>query len=121
MAPQEACFAIQGYFVFYKKIDPVFGYDSDIFGGDEEAGVLRLGTPAGEVARCDMYDRIINTFDECIAILKSTRGHGIQDEKGGDDRGSVAGNKNGSAWRTHNEHIGQSGEWVGLVWDHSKG
>ena len=34
-------------------------------------------------------------FDECIAILKSTRGRGIQsraDKKGVDDRESVAGN-----------------------------
>ena len=48
-----------------------------------------------------MYDRINNTFDGCIAILKSTRGHGIQsgaDEKGGDDRESVAGNSSGDEW-----------------------
>ena len=39
--------------------------------------------------------------DECIAILKSTRGRGVQsgaDEKGGDDRESVAGNGSGDEW-----------------------
>ena len=39
--------------------------------------------------------------DECIAILESARGRGIQsraDEKGGDDRKSVAANSSGDEW-----------------------
>ena len=67
-----------GIFYFYDKVDPGGLEAMKRLGFTQE---LRLGTPAGEVARCDMYDRVINTFDECIAILKPTGGQakrGIQ-------------------------------------------
>ena len=41
--------------------DILFYYNIDSKDGD-----YKLGTPAGEVARCDMYNRVINTFSECI-------------------------------------------------------
>ena len=47
--------------------------------------------------------------DECIAILKSTRGRGIQsgaDEKGGDGRESVTGNSSGDEWECVEENTG---------------
>ena len=81
--------------LFYKKADPVF---LEAMKKLEFTRELRLGTPAGEAARRDIYDRVINIFDECIAILKSQEERGKQsgaDEKSGDDRQSGADEKGG--------------------------
>lgn len=37
---------------------------------DWRSHIAKLGTPVGDAARCEMYDRVIGAFDNCISDLR---------------------------------------------------
>ncbi|KAF8449547.1 hypothetical protein BGX38DRAFT_1187532 [Terfezia claveryi] len=52
--------------LFYKQTDPS---ELEVLDAKGFTRKIQLGTPAGDGARCDMYDRIITAFNDCIATL----------------------------------------------------
>ncbi|RPB21138.1 hypothetical protein L211DRAFT_453407 [Terfezia boudieri ATCC MYA-4762] len=57
--------------LFYKQMDPRELEELDAKGLTRK---IQLGTPAGDGARCNMYDRIITAFNDCIATLAGSEG-----------------------------------------------